>query len=123
MSRIGNQPILIPSLVTVEKQGRLILVNGPKGKLELNVDPAINVSIEDGKIIVKRKNDEKKVKALHGLTGSLLANMITGVTVGWVKSLQLVGVGFRAEVSGNKLILNIGYSHLEYHNSKYLNNV
>ncbi len=111
MSRIGDQPILIPSGVTVEKQDRLVSVSGPKGKLELTLNPAINIEIEGQNIIVKRKDNQKKVKSLHGLVRSLLSNMITGVTEGWSKSLELVGVGFRAEVSGDKLILNVGYSH------------
>lgn len=111
MSRIGNKLILIPSGVTVEEDKGKVLVVGPKGKLELNVHSAIKVRIEGQNIIVKRKDDQQKVKALHGLTGSLLANMVVGVTEGWTKSLELVGVGFRAEVAGSKLILNIGYSH------------
>lgn len=111
MSRIGNSPILIPSGVIVEKTGRTVGVAGPKGSLSLGVDPAIEVEIEAEKVIVKRKGEQKKVKALHGLTRSLIANMITGVTNLWSKNLELVGVGFRAQVSGNKLILNVGYSH------------
>lgn len=111
MSRIGNALILIPKEVTVEKQGMLVVVCGPKGELEMSVHPLINIEINEGKIIVKRKNDEKRVKALHGLTRNLIANMIIGVTNGWSKSLELVGVGFRAEVSGQTLILNVGYSH------------
>lgn len=111
MSRIGNSPILIPPAVTVEKHGKLVAVNGPKGHLELNVQPAINVEIEGQNLIIKRKNDQKRVKALHGLTRSLIANMILGVTEGWAKFLELVGVGFRAEVSGSRLVLNVGYSH------------
>lgn len=111
MSRIGDQPILIPSGVTVEKQNRKILVNGPKGKLELDVEPSIDVKIEGQNLIVKPKFDQKRVKALHGLVRSLLANMVIGVTEGWSKNLELVGVGFRAQVLGNKLSLNVGYSH------------
>jgi len=111
MSRIGNAPILIPTGVTVEKKQRQILVNGAKGKLELLIDPAITVEIEGQNVVLKRKNDLKKVKALHGLMRSLLANMIIGVTSGWSKNLELVGVGFRAQVNGSKLTLNVGYSH------------
>jgi len=111
MSRIGEQPILIPEGVTVEKQDRLISVNGPKGKLELSIVALIEVEIEAGNINVKRSNDQKKVKALHGLTRNLLANMILGVTAGWSKDLELVGVGFRAQVNGSKITLNVGYSH------------
>ncbi len=111
MSRVGNQPILIPAGVTVEQTGQNILVNGPKGKLDLIVNPVISVEIEGQNLTVKRKNDQKKVKSLHGLTRNLIANMIIGVSTGWSKDLELVGVGFRAQVNGNKLVLNVGFSH------------
>ncbi len=111
MSRIGNALILIPVGVTVETQGVKVVITGPKGTLNLNLQPLISLEINDNKIVVKRKNDEKRVKALHGLTRSLIANMIIGVTNGWSKSLELVGVGFRAEVLGSSLTLNVGYSH------------
>lgn len=111
MSRIGNSPINIPSGVTVSKTGRIVSVSGPKGVLTINVVPEIAVEVEGDKIIVKRSNDQKKVKALHGLTNSLIANMVTGVTSAWSKDLELVGVGFRAQAAGNKLILNVGFSH------------
>lgn len=111
MSRVGDSPILIPTGVTVEKAGKEVMVSGPKGKLNLAVDPSITVEVTEGKVIVKRKNDLKKVKALHGLVRSLINNMIYGVTEGWSKDLELVGVGFRAQVNGNNLILNVGYSH------------
>lgn len=111
MSRIGNKLILIPSEVTIKIDKGRVSVAGPKGRLELNLDPAIKVIVEGQNLQVKRIDDQKRAKALHGLTGSLLANMVIGVTEGWTKSLELVGVGFRAEVAGNKLILNIGYSH------------
>lgn len=111
MSRVGNAPITIPTGVTVEAAGKNINVSGPKGELKLHLDQAISVVVENGVISVKRKNDQKRIKALHGLTRNLIANMITGVTELWVKNLELVGVGFRAAVSGDKLILNVGYSH------------
>lgn len=111
MSRIGNSPINIPLGVTIEQNGQNILVRGPKGSLSLTVNPEIKAEVAEGKIIVKRKNDLKKVKALHGLTRNLINNMVLGVTDGWNKFLELVGVGFRAQVNGNKLILNVGYSH------------
>lgn len=111
MSRIGDQLILIPAAVTVEKQDRQIKVSGPKGQLNLKLAEGIEVVCEDQKLIVKRKSDIKKIKALHGLTRNLLNNMITGVTEGWTKFLELVGVGFRAQVNGRKLVLNVGYSH------------
>ena len=111
MSRIGNLPILIPSSVTVEKTGRKFLVTGPKGSLSLEIDSKISVEMEPEKIIIKRKNDQKRVKSLHGLTRSLIANMITGVQTGFSKNLELLGVGFRVEGGGSKLSLNVGYSH------------
>ncbi len=111
MSRVGDAPILIPSGVTVEKTGKEIMVSGPKGNLKIEVDPLITIEVEEGKVIAKRKSDLKKVKALHGLSRSLINNMVLGVTEGWSKDLELVGVGFRAQINGNKLILNVGYSH------------
>lgn len=111
MSRIGNLPILIPEIVTVEKTGRAVVVNGPKGNLKMEIDPNISIELEGNKIKVIRKNEQKKVKALHGLTRNLIANMISGVVSGWSKDLELVGVGFRATVSGNQLTLNVGFSH------------
>lgn len=111
MSRIGNLPIIIPAGVTVEKTGRVICVTGPKGSLKMNIDPVIEVSIEDGRVVVKRQGDQKKDKAMHGLVRNLIANMILGVTNLWVKKLELVGVGFRAQTNGNKLTVNVGFSH------------
>lgn len=111
MSRIGNAPIIIPVGVTVEKVDGVVCVTGSKGSLTLNVNPAVEVEIENNKVIVKRKDDQKKVRALHGLTRSLIANMIIGVTNLWSKNLELVGVGFRAQISGNQLTLNVGFSH------------
>lgn len=111
MSRIGNSPIIIPVGVTVEKTGQTINVTGPKGSLSLDADPSMGVEIEGDKVVIKRKNDQKKVKALHGLTRSLVANMVTGVSNLWSKNLELIGVGFRAQASGDKLMLNVGFSH------------
>ncbi len=95
----------------MDQQKSRIVVNGPKGTLELNVQDGVVVEIEGQNIIVKRKNDEKRLKALHGLTRSLIANMVVGVTDGWAKFLELVGVGFRSQVNNNQLVLNVGYSH------------
>ena len=114
MSRVGNSPIIIPSGVTIEKTGQQVRANGPKGNLKMDIDPLISVDIEAAKILVKRKNDLKKAKSLHGLTRNLIANMIIGVAEGWSKDLELVGVGFKAESNGSKLTLNIGYSHPVY---------
>lgn len=111
MSRIGNTPILIPSGVTVEKIGNAFSMTGPKGTLKIEVNPSIFIEVEDDKVKVKRKNDLGKIRALHGLTRGLIANMVSGVTGGWSKNLELVGVGFRAQTDGSKLTLNIGFSH------------
>lgn len=111
MSRIGSLPILIPDNVEVTKTGKHLAVKSDKGSLEIDINQNINVEVENKQIICKRKNDQKEVKALHGLTRSLIANMISGVTAGWSKSLQLVGVGFRAQTMDNKIILNVGFSH------------
>ncbi len=112
MSRIGNAPVLIPVGVEISVSGQSVNVTGPKGNLTLNVDPAISVSVGEGKVSLKRSNEQKKVKAIHGLSRSLIANMVFGVTNLWSKKLELVGVGFRAQVvDGNKLVLNVGYSH------------
>lgn len=111
MSRIGNLPILIPTGVEVLISEQKVAVTGSKGTLNLTVDPAISLAIEGNQILVKRKNDQKKVKSLHGLTRNLIANMIKGVSELWSKNLELIGVGFRAQVVGDKLILNVGFSH------------
>lgn len=111
MSRIGNIPIIIPVEVTIEIDGANVVVHGPKGTLSLQLPPEIKVELQNNLISIKRKDDQKKVKALHGLTRSLIANMISGVTDGWSKNLELQGVGFRVQTAENKLILNVGFSH------------
>lgn len=111
MSRVGQSPINIPSGVTVEKTGDIVVVKGPKGTLSQSIPLGISLETEGTQILIKRKNDEKQMKALHGLIRNLIFNMVTGVTEGWSKDLELVGVGFRAQVSGSKLTLNVGYSH------------
>lgn len=104
-------PIIIPAGVTALVSGHHLTVNGPKGSLELKFAPEIKVEVLEGSVTVKRKNDLKKSRALHGLTRNLIANNIVGVTEGWSKNLELVGVGFRAQVNGDKLVLNVGFSH------------
>lgn len=111
MSKIGDAPIIKPSDVTIEKNGKTLVVSGPKGTLRLDVDPNISWELEGEKITFKRKNDQKKIKAMHGLTRNLVANMITGVKMGWSRDLELSGVGFRAQSEAGKLTLNIGFSH------------
>lgn len=111
MSRIGKVPITVPSGVDVQLDGNLIRVKGPKGKLERTLHTDIQVSIEDGHILVERPSDNKSHRSLHGLTRTLVANMVQGVTEGFEKRLEIQGVGYRAAKQGNKLVLSVGYSH------------
>ncbi|XOS86687.1 MAG: 50S ribosomal protein L6 [Candidatus Karelsulcia muelleri] len=114
MSRIGNIPVLIPNNVFVKKQDNIIYINGPLGKLNKKIIGDINIIINNNKIIVKRKHNDKKNRALHGLYRMLIYNMIKGVYNGFKKKLELIGVGFRANINKNNsqiLDLNIGYSH------------
>ena len=111
MSRIGKKPVQIPDKVKVVIEARTVKVEGPKGKLSLNVHPRFTVTIEDNRVIVKRKSDLKLDKSLHGLTRSLINNMIIGVTDGYKKDLEIIGVGFKAAVQGKQLVLNLGFSH------------
>lgn len=111
MSRIGRKPIEIPAGVDVKLTNNNISVKGPKGALERELHPEMTVTIEDGTILVTRPSDSKDHRSLHGLTRTLVSNMVEGVTKGFEKKLELVGVGYRASMQGNKLVLNIGYSH------------
>ncbi len=111
MSRIGRLPIPVPSGVTVNIKESKVTLKGPKGEISQTFMPNMAIKLEDGKLTVSRPSDTKQDKALHGLTRSLLNNMVTGVTKGWEKSLEIVGVGYRAEKSGEKLVLRLGYSH------------
>lgn len=111
MSRIGNVPIDIPAGVNVEVQGFMVEVSGQLGKLTLRTRPELKVEVINGSLGVKPKKEDKKSKSLHGLTRTLLANMIIGVNTGWERKLELVGVGFRASTTGDSLSLSIGYSH------------
>jgi large subunit ribosomal protein L6 len=112
MSRIGNKVIAIPAKVEVSiSPNNEVVVKGPKGSLKQNVDRDIKVTVKDGQIVVERPTEQKRHKALHGLYRSLINNMITGVNEGYKAELELVGVGFKATVSGNILELNLGYSH------------
>ncbi|MDD2568080.1 MAG: 50S ribosomal protein L6 [Clostridia bacterium] len=110
MSRIGKQPVQIPADVTVAIDGAHVEVKGPKGTLSRKFHPAITIKQEGGKIIVARLDDEAESRALHGLTRALLANMVNGVSTGFEKRLELVGVGYRAAAAGQTLTLNVGYS-------------
>ena len=112
MSRIGRMPVAIPAGVTVTiAENNLVTVNGPKGTLERELPVEMNIKEEDGHIVVTRPNDLKKMKSLHGLTRTLINNMIHGVTEGYEKVLEVNGVGYRAAKQGKKLVLSLGYSH------------
>lgn len=111
MSRVGNKPITIPSGVEVKLDGDKMTVKGPKGTLERTIHQDMNIIIEDNEIRVERPSESKQHRALHGTTRSNIANMIEGVTNGFEKTLELVGVGYRASKSGKKIVLNVGYSH------------
>ncbi len=111
MSRIGKLPIEIPNGVTVSLDGSVIKVKGPKGTLSREIMGGVSVELNDNKISVKRSNDSKIAQAAHGLTRTLINNMVTGVTKGFEEVLEITGVGYRAEVKGNVLNLALGYSH------------
>ena len=112
MSRIGRMPIAIPAGVTVDiAENNKVTVKGPKGTLERVLPSEMDIKIEDGHVVVTRPNDLKKMKSLHGLTRTLINNMVVGVTAGYTKVLEVNGVGYRAQKQGNKLVLSLGYSH------------
>jgi large subunit ribosomal protein L6 len=111
MSRIGKQPVDLPKGVEARLDDGTLTVKGPKGSLELRVNPEMKVSIEDGVLTVERPSDAAGHRALHGLTRSLIANMVQGVTAGFERKLEIVGVGYRAEKKGPGITLHLGYSH------------
>lgn len=111
MSRIGRLPIAIPKGVTVRADGATVQVEGPKGKDQHTVPAKISVSVADGTLTVQRAGDDRQTRALHGLTRKLLANSVTGVSTGFTRVLEIVGVGYRAEVKGKAVHLSLGYSH------------
>ncbi|MCX7779978.1 MAG: 50S ribosomal protein L6 [Negativicutes bacterium] len=111
MSRIGRMPIPVPSGVTVKIDGNVVSVKGPKGELSREIPKDITVEQAEGALYVKRPSDEKEHKSLHGLTRTLIANMVTGVTQGFSKTLEIAGVGYRAAKAGTKLNLTLGFSH------------
>ena len=116
MSRIGKLLIEIPAAVHTNYANKQLSVKGPKGELKLAIHPLIDIVIEDKIIKVTRQNDEKAARALHGLHRALINNMVIGVTIGFEKKLEIQGVGFKAQLQGKKLILNLGFSHpVEYH--------
>ncbi|HEX6536684.1 MAG TPA: 50S ribosomal protein L6 [Gemmatimonadaceae bacterium] len=115
MSRIGKKPVPLPKNVTATVDGQRITVKGPKGELQRTLHKAMRVAVQDGAVVVERPSDENEHKALHGLTRTLVANMVQGVTAGFQKQLDIVGVGYRAEARPYGLHLALGYSHpVEY---------
>jgi len=111
MSRIGKKPILLPAEVQVELQGSDVVVKGPKGQLSRSFHPDMEIALEGRVLVVRRPTDQRTHRAMHGLTRALLANMVTGVSQGYSKVLEIEGTGYRAEMQGEKLMLNVGYSH------------
>lgn len=111
MSRVGRLPVMIPAGVDVKIDGSLVDVKGPKGMLIREMHPAMGIARQEDRLVVTRPSDEKQHRALHGLTRALLQNMVTGVTKGFTRNLELVGVGYRAAKQGNKLVLTVGYAH------------
>src|SRR2546423_15108867 len=111
MSRIGKQPIVIPAKVKVDVNGQKVSVEGPKGKLNWELPRRTSLKVDNGKVIVSREGDDAQAKALHGLSRALVNNMVRGVSEGFVKKLEIQGVGFKAAVQGQNVNLNLGYSH------------
>jgi len=111
MSRIGNRTLIIPDGVTVTKEGNTLTVKGPKGELINSFDKLITIDIKDNQITCKRKDDEKFTRSIHGTTNALISNMLVGVSKGFTRELEAIGVGYRFAVSGNKVTVNAGYSN------------
>lgn len=111
MSRIGKKPVDIPAGVDVKLLDNTIKIKGPKGELQWTLPLGTKAAVVENRILVERENDLKKNRALHGLSRNLVANMVTGVTTGYQRVLEIVGVGYRAQVQGNKIVLSLGYSH------------
>ncbi|MBP3635437.1 MAG: 50S ribosomal protein L6 [Bacilli bacterium] len=111
MSRIGNRVIKVPTSVTVENNSNIVTVKGPKGELSYEVNNNLKVNILEGSVTVERLNEDKQTKAMHGTTNAIITNMIEGVNSGFSKGLEIIGVGYRFTLKGNKLVVNAGYSH------------
>ena len=111
MSRIGRKPISLPPGVEIKMENNIITVKGPKGVLSQAIPEDITIAQQDSELLVTRPSDAKRHRAMHGLARALVANMVTGVTAGFEKKLEMVGVGYRAQMQGNKLVINIGFSH------------
>ncbi len=115
MSRIGRKPIPLPKGVEIHVGNGVVQVKGPKGNLLVNLMPGITASVEDGTLTLERANEERQTRAYHGLNRALIANAVTGVSEGWKKELEIIGIGYRAEKKGNAVVFNLGYSHpIEY---------
>jgi len=114
LSRIGKKPVEIPEGVSAVKTGNTVKIKGPKGELSHNFHPNVSVEVNKGEILISRADESKENKALHGLTRALIQNMVSGVTKEYQKTLDIVGVGYRAELKGKNLLINIGYSHPIY---------
>ena len=111
MSRVGKQPITIPDAVTLDVKGSVVTAKGPKGELSVEISPELKMTIEDGTLAVERPSEEKRHREIHGLYRSLINNIVVGVTEGFEKRLEIVGVGYRAEMKGKNLLLSVGFSH------------
>ena len=111
MSRIGRKAIVLPKGTSVTIKGDKVVVKGTKGELNTPLMPGIAVDVSDDRVVVSRSNDEKQTCAWHGMTRALIANMVTGVTEGFQKTMEIVGVGWRAQLQGKKLVMNLGFSH------------
>lgn len=115
MSRVGRKPILLKEGISVQVQNELVCVEGPKGKLQQKLNPLVQVKVEKGQVLVTRDGESKKQRAMHGLYRSLVSNMVTGVDQGFQKVLLINGVGYKAQVQGKELVLNLGYSHVVHY--------
>lgn len=111
MSRIGKAPITVPKGVTVDLKGNDVKVKGPKGELSRTLRPEIEIKMEEDKVVLTKKNDDRLSRSLHGLSRTLVANMVKGVSEGFEKTLEMTGVGYRAQMEGKKLVMALGYSH------------
>lgn len=111
MSRIGKQPVAVPKGVDISIANDVVTVKGPKGQLQVKLLPGVSAAVENGSINITRANDERETRSFHGLVRALLANATIGVSEGWSKGLEIVGIGYRAENQGKSVIFNLGYSH------------
>ena len=111
MSRIGRKPVVIPEGVTVTIDGNHVTVKGPKGTLDSTIHPLMQVAVQGNEVVVTRPNDDKEARSLHGLSRTMIANMVEGVTNGYKKELEIQGVGYRAQKQGKNLVMNLGFSH------------